>query len=81
LLYALWGEDEFSISEFLAGIKSGLGDQAMLSLNTTTLDAQKLSLEELKSVCETVPFMAEKRLVIIKGLLERYESKGKVAGQ
>jgi len=53
----------------------------MLSLNTTTLEAQQLSLEELKSVCETVPFMTEKRLVIVKGLLERYESKGKGAGQ
>jgi DNA polymerase-3 subunit delta len=34
-------------------------------------------MEQLATVCETVPFLAEKRLVIIRGLLERFEPRGR----
>jgi DNA polymerase III subunit delta len=75
LLYLFWGEDEYSREEAIREIKSKLGDSSLLSTNTSLLDGSKLSLNELKACVETVPFLAEKRLVIIKGLLERYESK------
>jgi DNA polymerase-3 subunit delta len=77
LLYILLGEDDFSIRRSLEGIKSGLGDQALLSTNTVTLDGQQLNLDQLQTVCATIPFLAERRLVIIRGLLERFESRGK----
>ncbi|MBA7611985.1 putative protein YqeN [subsurface metagenome] len=77
MLYILLGEDDFSITQSLDEIKRGLGDQALLATNTSTFDGQKLSLNELKSVCETAPFLAEKRLVVIQGLLERFESRGR----
>ena len=49
----------------------------MLATNTSTFDGQKLTPSELRGVCETVPFLAEKRLVIIQGLLGRFEPKGR----
>lgn len=76
LLYILHGEDDFSITQYLGEIKRGLGDPSMLATNTSTFDGQKLTPEELKSVVETAPFLAEKRLVIIQGLLGRFEAKG-----
>jgi DNA polymerase-3 subunit delta len=75
LLYILHGEDDFSLSQFLGEIKRGLGDPTMLVTNTSTFDGQKLTPGELKGVSETVPFLAEKRLVIIEGLLGRFEPK------
>ncbi len=77
MLYILWGEDQFSMEEALQGIKQSIGDTTLLSTNTNILDGQKLTLSELKSVGEAMPFLAEKRLVIIKGLLERFEPKDK----
>jgi len=77
LLYILWGQDDFSLYGSLEEIKRSIGDQALLAVNTTTLDGQQLTLDQLKTVCGTVPFLAEKRLVIVKGLLERFEPKGK----
>jgi DNA polymerase-3 subunit delta len=74
LLYILWGEDDLSIEENLQGIKDSLGDNPMLSTNTTILDGQKLTISELKSVGEALPFLAEKRLVIVQGLLDRFEN-------
>jgi DNA polymerase III delta subunit len=65
LLYVLQGEDDFSLSRALDGIKKGLGDPSMLATNTTVLDGQKVTPDELRAVVDTVPFLAEKRLVIV----------------
>jgi DNA polymerase-3 subunit delta len=77
LLYILHGEDDFSITKSLEEIKRGAGDQALLEANTTVFNGQQLTPEQLRSVVETVPFLAEKRLVIIEGLLGRFEAKAK----
>lgn len=77
MLYILSGQDDFSIYQSLEEIKRKMGDPTMLVTNTTILDGQQLTLGQLKTVCDASPFLAEKRLVIIKGLLERFESKGK----
>jgi len=77
LLYILWGQDDYSLYGALQEIKNGLGDRAMLDINTTKLDGQQLTLEQLKTACETVPFMAPSRLVIVIGLLGRFESRGR----
>ncbi len=77
MLYIFHGEDDFSITKSLEEIKRGLGDQALLATNTTVFDGQKLTLDQLRAVCGTVPFLAEKRLVIIEGLLGRFGSRGK----
>jgi len=81
LLYILWGQDDFSLSQALEEIKKGIGDQTVLSADTTTLDGQQMTLNQLKTVCETFPFLAERRLVIVKGLLQRLEPKGKPSRQ
>ncbi len=75
MLYILWGEDTFSLEETLQEIKSNLGDSSLLPSNTVILDGQKLTLNELKAVGEAMPFLSKKRLVIVKGLLERFEPK------
>ena len=76
MLYILHGEDDYSRNQYLSEIKRSLGDPAMLATNTSVFEGAKLSPDELKGVCETVPFLAEKRLVIIEGLLGRFEPKG-----
>ena len=77
MLYILSGPDDFSRNETLEEIKRDLGDPAILAVGTTALDGQQVTLEQLKIVCETAPFLSEKRLVIIKGLLERFEPRRK----
>jgi len=77
LLYILLGQDDFSIHQSLEEIKKSMGDQALLATNTTALDGQQLTLDQLRTACETAPFLAERRLVIANGLLERFEPKTK----
>ena len=77
MLYILLGQDDFSRRQWLDEMKEGMGDQALLEANTATFDGQQMTLEQLRSVCETVPFLGEKRLVIVDGLLGRFEAKTK----
>ena len=74
MLYILAGPDDFSLNQTLQDIKKGLGDAAALETCTTVLEGQRVSADELKNVVETVPFLAEKRLAIIYGLIERFET-------
>lgn len=75
MLYILIGEDDFSIRQALDTIKKSAGDPAALMPNTAVLDGAKVTPEQLRAACETVPFLADKRLVIVEGLLERFEPK------
>ncbi|HEX79171.1 MAG TPA: DNA polymerase III subunit delta, partial [Dehalococcoidia bacterium] len=75
MLYILTGPDEFSRSEALTDIKNELGDQEALDSNTTVLNGRQLKPDELGSVCRAMPFLTEKRLVIVEGLLDRFEPR------
>ncbi|MFC1901570.1 DNA polymerase III subunit delta [Chloroflexota bacterium] len=73
----LVGEDDFSIQQSLDEIKRGIGDQTALAANTVILDGQQLTLDRLQGACGTMPFLAEKRLVVVEGLLRRFEPEAK----
>lgn len=75
MLYALIGADDFSLNQSLEEIKKGLGDELLLATNTTILEGQQVTPDQLRVVCTAMPFLAPKRLVIVKGLLERFEPK------
>ena len=76
--YVLIGEDDYLIRQTLEEIKKGVGDQTILAANTTILNGQQVTADQLLGACETVPFLAEKRLVVVEGLLGRFETKNKV---
>ncbi|MFC2005496.1 DNA polymerase III subunit delta [Chloroflexota bacterium] len=80
-MYILSGQDEFSIAQSLEDIKKEIGDSTVLAASTTTLDGQQVTLDQLRAICETAPFLSEKRLVIIEGLLGRFEPRGRAISQ
>ncbi len=67
--YVFHGTDEFTQAETLADFKRKLGPPDTVDLNTTYLDGKRVTLGELRHACDTIPFLAEKRLVIVTGLL------------
>jgi len=75
LLYVLYGEDDFTRQQALNEIRSSIGDETALATNTTVLDAPQVNVDHLRTVAEAMPFLAEKRLVIINGLLERFDPR------
>jgi DNA polymerase-3 subunit delta len=79
LYYILCGEDQFSLAEKLAEIKAELGDPSMLAGNMHELEGERLTVEQLAAVGSAAPFLAPRRLIIIRGLLERFEPREKSA--
>jgi DNA polymerase-3 subunit delta len=67
--YVFHGEDEFTRSETLANLKRRLGPPAMVDLNTSVLEGRTITLADLRHTCDAIPFLAERRLVIVEGLL------------
>jgi DNA polymerase-3 subunit delta len=77
LLHVLIGEDDYSLKQTLEEIKKSIGDATALMSNTTVFEGKTVTPGQLKAACDTVPFLADKRLVIVESLLERFESKGR----
>ena len=73
MFYILYGQDDFSLYQTLEKVKANLGNSEMLEVNTTKLDGEHLTLTELKNNCNTAPFLSPNRLVIVNGLLKRFE--------
>ena len=81
MIYLLFGEDDFSLNQELKRIKEGISSKDLRDANTTVLQGSQTSLEELSAACDTVPFLAEKRLVIVEGLLASVEPRRDRSGR
>ena len=77
MYYIFHGEDEFSKTEQINQLRTKMGDPQFADLNTTQLDGRKVSLSELTHACDAVPFLADRRLIIVEGMLARLEPRRK----
>ncbi len=75
MFFLLHGDNEFEISERVADFKQKIGDDTMRDLNITVLDGRKTTLGEVIHAADAIPFLADKRLVIVEGLLTRLASR------
>ena len=75
LVHLLFGDDDFSLGEHLASLKATVQPAELRDVNITVLDGTRLQFSELTSNCDTVPFLAEKRMVVVEGLLSRFERR------
>lgn len=71
MYYILHGDDEYSLNQQLSALRAKLasGDETMAQLNTTILDGRRLTMGELRHAADAIPFLADRRLVIVQGLL------------
>ena len=74
MFYIIYGDDNYRCHEALSGIKAQLGGEDLNQINTTVLNGKKLSARELSEVCDAVPFLSSSRLVIVEGLLKRFQA-------
>ena len=74
----LYGPEDFSRFEFIKKKKEQLGEEALAKANILTLEGKKLSLEDIEKACVMTPFFSSQRMVVIEGLLERFEKAQKL---
>jgi DNA polymerase-3 subunit delta len=75
MLYILYGRDDFSLNRAVEKIKADLGDRETVAASTISLEGRHLTLGELRNKCDAAPFLCSHRLVIVEGLLGRFEVK------
>jgi DNA polymerase-3 subunit delta len=74
VIYVFCGSDSFTLHEALAELKAELDSDGMLATNTAAFEGSQVRPDELLAVCNTVPFMGAHRLVLVEGLLARFEA-------
>jgi len=74
VLRLYYGPDSYTRAAALAALRGELDGDGMLSANTAIFDGRSVKPEELMSACDTVPFLAERRFVLVEGLLSAQET-------
>lgn len=69
MFFIFHGDDPHAQRETMADLQRKLGDPELLSLNTIRLAGSGLAFGELRQACDAMPFLADKRLVIVTDLL------------
>lgn len=80
MLYLLHGPETFLRDEAIAKLEARVGDPAMADLNVIRLQGRSLSVPELIHVCDAIPFLSERRLVIVDGLAGRMSGRSAPKG-
>ncbi len=65
-LYLLHGDDELAVAEYVARLRDKLGDPSAVALNLHEFAADGLDLAALAQACGAAPFLARRRLVIVR---------------
>jgi len=74
--YIFHGEDEFSISGAVEKIKAEMREIDAAGLNLTELEGRETSAAQVLSDVSAYPFLADRRAVIVRGLLTWIHRKG-----
>ena len=75
MLHIFYGADDFSIHEALERLKALVGPPDILDANVTRAQVSALSPPQLQALCNTVPFLSSRRMIIVEGLLALFEGR------
>jgi DNA polymerase III subunit delta len=76
MFYIFYGDEEFTRSEAVANLRARMAEDDLGDLNTTSLDGRELALDDLINACNTMPFLTQRRMVIVYDMLQRFQRAG-----
>ena len=77
-VYLLHGNDEYAIRSFLEErMKPKMGDETTMDI--TTVDGRSTTIANIKTETQTVPFLTERRMVVIHDIksIDQGENKSR----
>lgn len=74
--YVLHGDDEFSLKAEVRNMRARMGDPGTATLNSVEYDGKTVTVSQLVADAKMLPFMGDKRLIIVEGLLSWLSRKG-----
>ena len=81
MIYVLHGEDSFSATEALRETLDAVGPEDVRSSNVTEIEAREFSVDKLAAAAMVVPFLADRRVVIVRGLMGTAETGQRRGGR
>jgi DNA polymerase-3 subunit delta len=69
MLYIFHGPDDYTRDEKIAELRAAIGDPAATELNVTLLEGADIRLGDIRHHADAMPFLTDKRLVIVAGYL------------
>ena len=81
MVHILYGKDTFTAHEALEEIARALDTDGQLADNTVHIDGASAKPDDLLAVCQTIPFLGNHRLVVVHGLLARFEAPARGRGR
>lgn len=81
VLFIFIGDNDYAINEAVGELRAKVGPPDLLEANSHLLEASRTTLAELRATCEAAPFLAESRLVVVRGLLSLFEPRQRQAQQ
>lgn len=75
MVYLLLNSDEYLVGRRIAELKRALGDPELASLNLAELDGARTAVADALGQAAMMPFLAERRMVIVRGLLAHLDQR------
>jgi DNA polymerase-3 subunit delta len=77
LIYVLWGTDRFTRDEQVRGLKRRMLAEPCGEYNLSVLTGDDVTLRDVRAVADALPFMGDRRLIVVEGLLGRIAGSSK----
>lgn len=71
MLYVIYGSDQLARRDAFDKLKAELDKDGSLATNSATFDARQTTPQEVMAACDTVPFLGDRRLVVVEDLLQQ----------
>lgn len=75
MIHLFLNADEYLAAQRITEFKKGLGDAEMADLNTSELAAPQINGADILYQASTMPFLAERRLLIVRGYLGHLDKR------
>ncbi len=69
-VYLFTGDEEHLMNIYIEKLKNSIISKEMETLNYTEIEGKDSDFEDVLNACETLPFMADKKMVYVKDLME-----------
>ena len=74
--YLLHGDDDFTLEQEVSALRAKMGAADNADLNTSEFEGADVSVAEVLSAVSSYPFLSDRRLVIVKGMIGWITRKG-----
>lgn len=74
--YILHGTDDLRIAEEVNKLRAAMGDSPDAAMNISEFDGEVTTVPEIMNAALSFPFLADKRLIIVRGMLHWLRRKG-----